>query len=177
MSNRIKIDEGIHLSAITEEDIPFFVKHLADPAIHETTLRIPYPYTEEDAKKFIELVQLQERTAKKQMHWGIRNDSGELIGGIALHGKYLESPHRDEIGYWLAKPYWGKGIMTRVLKMLCNFVEKEYMLTRIEAPIFEFNTGSCRVAEKCGFVMEGIMRKAYFKNGKYIDGKMYALVK
>lgn len=177
MNNRINISDELYLSAITDRDVPFYVKYLNDPEIAETTLRIPFPYREEDAKRFIELVRLQEMTANRQMHWAVRNCAGELIGGIGLHGKYPETAHRDEVGYWLAKPYWSKGIMTSVLKAFCSFVEKEYKLERIEAPIFDFNTGSCRVAEKCGFVLEGVMRKAYFKNGKYVDGKLYALVK
>lgn len=177
MNYRIDIDKDLFLSTITAEDIPFYIKYLNDPDIHATTLRIPFPYTEEDARKFIEMVQLQEMVSKRQMHWAIRSEKGELVGGIALHGKYPELPHRDEVGYWVAKPYWGKGVMTRVLKGFCEFIHKEYDISRIEAPIFANNIASCRVAEKCGFELEGMFRKAYFKNGNYIDGKMYALVK
>lgn len=177
MDHRIIINEEIYLSSITAEDAKYFAEHLNTPEIHATTLRIPYPYSEEDARKFIEMVHMQELVMRKQMHWAIRNSKGEVIGGIGLHGKYPELPHRDEVGYWVARSYWGKGIMTRALAKFCEFLQKEYGLTRIEAPIFAFNTASCRVAEKCGFVLEGVFRKAYFKNGDYIDGKMYALVK
>ena len=177
MDHRINIDNEIYLSAIKADDVTFYAKHLNDPEISATTLRIPYPYTEEDAQKFIELIKLQELTSGRQMHWAIRSSKGELIGGIGLHGKYSESPHRDEVGYWVARQHWGKGIMTRALQAFCVFLQDEYKLVRIEAPIFDFNTGSCRVVEKCGFVMEGVLRKAYFKNGKYIDGRLYALVK
>lgn len=177
MEDRIDIDEEIYISAITPGDKHFYVQLLNDPGIHETTLRIPYPYTESDAQYFVEAVQMQKMLNKRQMNWAIRNSNGDVIGGIGLHGKYSESPHRDELGYWVARSYWGRGIMTRVLKTLCRFLQDEYGLTRIEAPVFESNIGSCRVVEKCGFAMEGIMRKAYFKNGKYIDGKLYALVK
>jgi RimJ/RimL family protein N-acetyltransferase len=177
MHHIINIDEEIYLSAITASDAPFYAQHLNDPDIHSTTLRIPFPYTDEDARKFVEMVQLQELVSKKQTHWAIRNSRHEVIGGIGLHGKYPELPHRDEVGYWVAKHYWGKAVMTRALKGFCEFIHKEYGISRIEAPIFAFNTASCRVVEKCGFEFEGMMRKAYFKNGNYIDGKMYALVK
>jgi ribosomal-protein-alanine N-acetyltransferase len=177
MYRRLDIGDEYYLSEITAGDGPWYAKHLNDPAIHETTLRIPYPYTEKDAHSFIQMVRMQELVTKKQMHWAIRNKAGEVIGGIGLHGKYPEMPHRDEIGYWVAKSYWGKGIMNRAVRALCEFLIEEYHLTRIEAPIFEFNTASCRVAEKCGFRLEGVLRKAYFKNGKYSDGKLYALVK
>ena len=50
-------------------------------------------------------------------------------------------------------------------------------LIRIEAPIFSSNKGSEKVLEKNGFQFEGNLIKAYFKEGKYIDAKMYALIK
>ena len=177
MDNRIVIDDTIYLSPFIPADIPSLSKALNDPAIYETTLRIPYPYTEADAATFINLVQLQAQVKKREMNWAIRNSSGEIIGGIGLHGKYPESAHRDEVGYWIASTEWGRGIMTRVLKRFCAYLQEECGFIRIEAPVFDFNSASCRVVEKCGFKMEGMMRKAYFKNGKYIDAKLYALVK
>lgn len=176
MSQRINIDDDIFLSPLTADDKPLLVKHLNHPSIHQTTLRIPYPYSEEDADSFLNHVYLQSLVKKREMHWAIRNAAGELIGGIGLHGKYPECDHRDEVGYWVAADQQGKNIMTRVLKGFCAYLQKNYGLVRIEAPVFDFNVASCRVVEKCGFEIEGILRKAYFKNGKYIDARLYALV-
>lgn len=176
MSQRIDIDDELFLSPLTADDKLVLVDHLKDPTVHETTLRIPFPYTEADADSFLNHVELQRLVTQKEMHWAIRSSDGMLIGVIGLHGKYPEFTHRDEVGYWVAASYRGKNVMTRTLGALCAYLHKNYGLVRIEAPIFDFNVASCRVVEKCGFVMEGVLRKAYFKNGKYIDGRLYALV-
>lgn len=174
----IKINDNFHLTPAREADKADFVKYLNDPEIYKYTLSIPYPYTEKDADLFIEYC--NEKTARfgREMEWRIHDSkSGEAIGGIGLHGKYGKDSHRDEIGYWVARHLWGKGIMTAALKALTQFVFENYNLDRIEAPIYSFNIGSQRAAEKAGFQKEGVLRKAYKKDGKYFDGVLYSLIK
>ena len=113
----------------------------------------------------------------KDMNFAIRNTKGEMIGGIGFQGKYGKNSHKDEIGYWLAKPYRKKGLMTKVLKRFCKFAFEERKLVRIEATIFPFNIASMKLARTCGFVFEGRFKKAYRKKGKYINGMMYAKIK
>jgi len=172
----IKIDDEIYLSPLVDKDIASLVKHLEAVEISRRSLSIPYPYTVEHAEKFIRESREKARKYGHHTEWAIRKRDGELIGVIGWLKKY-DSPHKDEIGYWLAKPYWGKGIMTKVLKKMSEIGFNELNLVRIEAPIFSFNLHSQKVAEKCGFVLEGVMRKAYYRDGDYLDGKMFALVK
>ena len=75
-----------------------------------------------------------------------------------------------EIGYWLAKPYWKKGIMSEAVKKICEIGFNEFGLSRITANVFEQNIGSARVVEKCGFTLEAACLKNYYKK----DGKLYA---
>jgi [ribosomal protein S5]-alanine N-acetyltransferase len=100
-----------------------------------------------------------------------------FIGGCGFAGLQLGKSHRAEIGYWLAKPYWGQGIMTAIVRRLCEFAFAELSLVKIEAHVFAGNAASARVLEKCGFVQEGYLRKQYVKDGKYLDAKLFALVK
>jgi RimJ/RimL family protein N-acetyltransferase len=86
------------------------------------------------------------------------------------------TPHRAEVGYWVAREEWGRGIASRALSRFCRHGQGELGYYRIEAPIYAFNRASQRVAEKCGFVCEGTLRKAYLKNGVFVDAKLYALV-
>ena len=87
------------------------------------------------------------------------------------------NPYRDLFGYWLAEPYWGKGIMTEVVKAFTKYCFENENLYRLEATVFQYNSGSMRVLGKAGFEKEGCLKKAYLKNGEFIDGLLYAKIK
>lgn len=176
-NDKIVIDENIHLSPLVKEDVPMIVKHLQAREIYTRTASIPYPYDGKDAEWFISHSGELAKEFGRHIHWAIRNEKGELIGVIGFQGKYGKDSHKDEVGYWIAKEYWGKGIMGKVLKKVCEIGQNEYGLVRIEAPIFAFNLHSQKVAEKCGFVLEGTLRKSHLKDGAYFDSKLFALIK
>lgn len=177
-AEKIIVDENFYLSQPNEKDKSSFVKYLNDKDIYERTLRLPSPYQESDAEWFINHAEEQRKEFGKLMNWSVRQNNGELIGGIGFHLVYGKNSHKDEIGYWLAKPFWGKGIMTKVVKRFCRFGFEEMGLIRIEATVFHFNDASAKVLEKCGFQLEASTLKNYYrKYGKVFDGKLYAVVK
>jgi len=165
------------LSGPKSSDIDDFVFHLNDIGIYNGTLKIPFPYTKNDAKFYLKQYENRKQEFGHPMNWQIRTIEGKIIGGISLHGHYGKISHKDEIGYWLGRTFWNKGIMTKALPAFAQLVADQLGIIRLEATIFDYNTSSIRVAEKCGFNYEGTLKKAYFKDGKYIDGKLYALVK
>jgi [ribosomal protein S5]-alanine N-acetyltransferase len=168
------VDHEITLTKFSSSDKPFMIKYLNDPEIYNTTLLIPFPYKEEDADGW--LTRMAELDQKgKQSNWAIRKN-GELIGAISRKELYGENAHKDEIGYWLARPFRGQGIMTRVVGSLCSYLIRQKGLIRIEAPVFEHNIASKIVLKKNGFEFEGTLRKFYLKNEKTIDADMYALL-
>ena len=173
----LSINKEYFLSPPEERDVPFYLEFLNDKEISERTLTIPFPYTERDARLYLEFCVNKKKEFGREMSWIIRNGKGELCGGISWHGKYPNQPHREEVGYWLARPYWNRGVMSNALERFCEYGFSECGYHRIEAPIFDFNHASQRVAEKCGFTKEGVMHKAYFKEGKFIDGVMYVLTR
>ena len=176
---RIDINSDYYLSAPYENDAALFVKHLNDKDIHDRTVNIPFPYTADDAKRFLGICNQQANFFGHIVNFAIRNKNHELIGGFAFHGKNLTAVfrHKDEIGYWLAKEYRNKGIMTAVLPAMIKYGVEVRGIKRFEAPIFSFNLASEKILLKCGFKQEGFFEKAYFKNGEYMDGKLFALVK
>ena len=111
------------------------------------------------------------------MHWGIRNTDEALIGGCGFDGFQVGKSHRGEVGYWLAKPLWGRGIMTAVVQRVCQHAFEEFGLVKITAQVFLHNPASARVLEKCGFVQEGLLRKHCVKDGQYLDARLFALLK
>lgn len=178
MHEKMEIDDLYFLSPPGEAgDEAAYVQWLNEKQIYDRTLAIPFPYSESDATWFINHVRKEAERLGKAANWVIRRKTdGILIGGGGFHGFNPLKPHAAEIGYWLALPYWGKGIMTRAVGLICEAGRSEFGLVRIEAPIFAFNAASQRVLEKNGFVEEGYLRKAYLKEGKYLDGKLFAKI-
>lgn len=173
----IKVSDQLTLTEIRDGDAEIFVRHLNERDIYRMTLRIPFPYQLSDARQWIAFNQSLFQ-AGRIFNWAIREKNGGLIGGVGFTDEVVKGEtHRAEIGYWLAKPYWGKGIMTEVVKRFCRFAFDEYGLVRLTACVFEFNPASARVAEKCGFAFEGRQRNYYKKDGKIFDGLIYANVK
>lgn len=98
---------------------------------------------------------------------------GKLIGGCGIkidqHRK-----HRGEIGYFVAEQYWGKGVATTAVRMLEKIGFEKLKLGRIEIIVSPKNKASQRVAVKCGYKKEGLMRKIIDDTGKLNDGILYA---
>ena len=134
--------------------------------------RFPYPYTMEHARAFLAGAVDEEGEETK---FAIDVD-GEAVGGIGvIPGADIER-FSAEIGYWLGEPFWGRGIMTDVLKAVTEWSMQEFHLTRMFALPFANNPASCRVLEKAGYVCEGRLRKAAIKDGRVLDQLMYAYV-
>lgn len=132
------------------------------------------PYTKKDAEEYIRMC--SENDEKSQSTRAIVVD-GRAVGSI---GFFMQSDvycKNAEIGYWLAEPYWRKGIMSQALTQLCKFGFDNYDIERFFAEPYSYNTGSKRVLEKAGFKLEGIMKKGVYKNGIFYDYCMYALLR
>src|SRR5262249_2868189 len=162
---------------IQPSDKEAYVEHLNDKDIYDRTLRIPFPYAETDAEEWLALVEESTRQHGQPVNWAIRNESDCLIGGIGFQSLALGKSSRAEIGYWLAKPYWGRGIMTAVVQRTCQHGFEEFGLAKITAHVFPHNPASARVLEKCAFREEGFLRKHFLKDGQFIDARMFALLR
>lgn len=169
------VRDDLRLSAIHERDKTAFVAALNDKEIYDHTLRIPYPYTEADAEAFIDRANAATAHRGHPVHFAIRNVQDQLIGVCGFDD--LSYGHRAEIGYWLARPHWGRGVMTDVIRSVCALAFEQWALVRITAHVFDFNLRSARVLEKNNFVCEGRLKKCCHKDGRFIDAKLYALVR
>ena len=102
---------------------------------------------------------------------------GTVVGGLGIErGKDIES-RVAEIGYWLAEPFWGKGLTTAAVRAATHHALNETDLFRLYAPVFAWNTASMRVLEKAGYEREAILRRGGIKDGTVIDRVIYARVR
>ncbi len=171
---KLTIDESFFVSDIKPDDKPAYLEHLREKQIYDQTEKIPFPYTDADADWWINHVAETTKVQGRSVNWAIRRTDGYLIGGIDFHNFQLGKSHKSELGYWLAKPFWGRGIMTEAVKKVTEFGFSEFGLVRITANVFHFNAGSARVLEKAGYRLEGNLRNHYKKDGTIFDGKLYA---
>ncbi|KAI1276657.1 acetyltransferase [Xylaria sp. FL0933] len=139
--------------------------------------RFPHPYSLADSVSFIEHCRALEAPA---LSFAILTLDGELAGSMSL-----EPPRGDpiyagtrELGYWLARKFWGRGIITEAVRDLTRWAFANVPdLLRIEASVFEPNKASQRVLEKAGFTKEGTRRLAAVKNGEQINEVMFGLIR
>ena len=82
-----------------------------------------------------------------------------------------------ELGYWLAEPFWGRGVMTAAVTAFVAHSFQTLPLQRIFASVYASNPASARVLEKAGFQFEGCMRKNVLKDGEILDSLLYARVR
>ena len=157
------------------DDSQNLARALNNRSIHEN-LRdgLPFPYTSSDAESFITAMLAADPNIVYARAITVDDD---VVGGIGVFRK--DNVHRltAEMGYYVAEEYWGKGVMTEAIKLICSFIFNNTDIVRIFAVPYSSNFASCRVLEKNGFVCEGILRKNAIKNDQIVDMKMYALIK
>ncbi len=173
----IIVNEQIHVSEFRPSDKPALIQHLNDRDIYDRTLRIPFPYTEKDADEWLALVAKITQQQGRPVHFAIHSAEDSLIGGCGFDGFKVGKSHRAEIGYWLAKPFWGKGIMTAVAQRICQYAFDEFGLVKITAHVFAHNPASARVLEKCGFQQEGFLHKHFVKDDEFINARLFGLLR
>ena len=100
----------------------------------------------------------------------------QAVGGIGFVLHPDVERVSAEIGYWLAEPFWGRGITTDALRAVTKYAIESHGLTRIYAVPFAWNVASCRVLEKAGYVLEGRLRNSAIKDGRLTDQMQYAFV-
>lgn len=135
---------------------------------------IPYPYTEADAADYI--TSMLSADKNNTFAYAVCAD-GRVVGSIGAFRNQNVHFRTAELGYYLNEKYWGKGVMTESVKLLCCKLFSETDLLRIYAEPFACNIGSRRVLEKAGFAYEGTMRKGAIKDGEVIDMVLYAMIR
>ena len=128
----------------------------ADYAIASMTTRMPYPYAEADARQFVELVGRQNRAVERT--FVIERDDEGLVGAIGFHGP----PGAPlEMGYWIGRPYWGRGYATEAARGALQWAGTDWGRRMVVAGHFADNPGSARVLVKAGFLYTGEVQRRH----------------
>jgi len=153
-------------------DAAALAANLNDPMVQDN-LRdgLPCPYTEEDARDYIGA--MLSADPERVFAFAITADDVP-IGSIGIFRQENIHSRTAELGYYIGRAYWGRGIATQAVGLACEYVFKNTDILRIFAEPFAHNIASCRVLEKSGFQLEGLLRCNAVKKGQVLDMKMYA---
>lgn len=135
---------------------------------------LPYPYTEQDGAAFISAMLAADERETFAFAVTVQD---KAVGSIGVFRQGNVHRRTAELGYYIAKEYRGKGMMTEAVRQVCTYVFDNSDILRIYAEPFSYNAASCRVLEKAGFQYEGMLRCNAVKNGRILDMKMYARLK
>ena len=156
-----------------DSDLASLVKYANNYNIAKyLTNQFPHPYTEEDGRKFI----LSVANSDPANVFAIEIN-GEAAGAIGIFPQSDIHEKNAEMGYWLAEPYWGNGVITRAIGRIVAYGFETFDITRIFARPFSTNPASQRVLEKAGFTCEARLKNALYKNGSYMDELIYGKIK
>jgi len=169
-------DEHV-LSPIERSDRDALVEHLQDREIWENTLYIPDPYGQEEADAWIDERLAHRREQPRPVTFALRRSDGRLIGVVGADHLDVGTTHRANIGYWLATPYWGRGLMTKAARRYVQYALERLGVVRLTAEVFHWNEASARVLEKVGFRQEGRLRNHREKDGALVDVLYYGLLR
>ncbi len=91
---------------------------------------------------------------------------------------WASQPNRTmELGYWIAEPYWGKGIAVEAARAVIGYAFREHEPERMQARVIVGNLPSCRVLEKLGFRYEGTLRSILLRRGQFEDVLLYSVLR
>jgi len=164
-------DGHVALRPWTFDDVPDIVRCCNDELVARFIPVIPVPYTEEDARAWVERT-----VAHDELNLAITDAaSGAVIGAVGV-GRKADDQAIAEIGYWLAPEARGRGAATRALRLLSAWSLRELELARLQLTADVENDASQRVAARGGFHREGVLRAWMNRRGERRDAVMFSLL-
>jgi RimJ/RimL family protein N-acetyltransferase len=134
----------------------------------------PYPYSVQDARNWLKLAIEYNNDSTK--YFAIEFDK-TLVGSIGFVQKENIYRKNVELGYFIDKNHWGRGIASASIQLIVPYIFGHFDVIRIYAEPYAHNTASRRVLEKNGFECEATLKSYVIKNGVVLDSCIYSLLR
>lgn len=172
--NKIFQTDRLTIRDFTESDFQEVHDLVKEPEIYK--YQHWGPNTEEDTLNFINMcVSQQSEEPRKSFEMAITmTETGQLLGAIGIR---VRSYNKSDIGYWVRRDFWGKGIASEATNGLLEFGFKTLGLNKITATASPENIGSVRVLEKVGMDKEGYLKEDMLVRGEYRDSVLMGILK
>lgn len=161
------------LRALRPTDLDDLYEYASDPEIDQYVPWEHYKNIEEARENLNEFLEEYEKDGFGA--WGIEHRADKKLIGIININKPGYN-RRVEVGYTIARAYWGQGLATEALKALIQYGFERLDLARIEAVVLPENLASASVLEKSGMQFEGLLHSYQVWKNKPCDLRMYAIV-
>lgn len=175
----IRVAKNLYIRKLRRDNVDQHYAFIRRPIILRMIWGRTKAYARKDAQrhinKNIQRYQIEKKLVRqgtgKKISFALEFE-GQLIGGIG----YTPQGETAEIGYWLARPYWGQGLMPKVVKGFCAYLNERHGITRFEAKTFPSNVRSGRVLEKAGFRKIALAVRDEKIGRRYFDHIFYTKV-
>jgi UDP-4-amino-4,6-dideoxy-N-acetyl-beta-L-altrosamine N-acetyltransferase len=173
MLNPFLIGDKVYLRPLERADAPLFVRWMNDPEIQRTTLRAR-PLNLQDEEEFID----RARANPNDVCFLIAaRDDDHPVGGTALHNIDWRNRHAC-FGITIGNPAdWNKGYGTEATRLIVDHAFATLNLNRVWLYVLEYNERGIHVYEKLGFKKEGLLRQEHYRQGRYWDTWLMALLR
>lgn len=174
MSNKffpILITKRLLLRQFTYSDLENVFKGLSHPDIIRY-YGVSYKTLEETKEQMQFFKDLEDNDTG--IWWAICSLDNKTFYGAGGLNSLSKEHKKAEVGFWLLSDFWGQGIMTEALPLICKHGFDELGLHRIEGFVETENMNCKRGMEKLKFIHEGTMRDCEMKNGTFISLDIYA---
>lgn len=169
--SRCAAPEGVRLERLDERWVDEVADLVADPDVRRFT-RIPEPPPEGFARSWIDVYEVARREGSREGFAALDRD-GRFVG-LALAPEIDREGGELELGYIVAREARGRGIATEILRLLTRWAFDEVGAKRAYLIIDVENAASARVAERCGYRLEGVMRSIHVKQGLRADAGLWS---
>jgi RimJ/RimL family protein N-acetyltransferase len=169
-------DAVVLLRPWREADVPGKLMAFSDPVIQRFSWPRTTPYSEADAHEYF-AAQQQARQRGEELNFAFvePRDEDDVLGGGSLYEIDLQRACAA-VGYWLAPAARGRGVASHAVGLLARWAFDELDVARLELTCGPDNLASQRVAERCGFVREGVLRSHLPFKGSRRDTVVFSLL-
>jgi len=156
------------LRAPEAPDAPRIAALCGDYAISKMTTRMPWPYSQADADGFVARCQDQDRRTDATFVLDLEDE-----GVVGVLGLFTPPVGHLEIGYWVGRPYWGRGLATEAVQGALAWAKSDWRKKLVVAGHFADNPASGQVLVKAGFLYTGVVEaKPSVARGAPVDTRM-----
>ncbi|MEP0827818.1 MAG: GNAT family N-acetyltransferase [bacterium] len=166
---------NIYLRPVRPSDAESIYRYARHREISRYTY-VPYPYRLEDSYAFLKSLRRWRKKGTSEVFGIIDKSSHRLLGLIGMH-RIDRVNRRVEIGYWLGKEHWGKGFTSDAVRLVVRYAFKDMKLQKVVARVWHPNIASAKLLQKCGFKLEGRLRRQTFRNNRWYDELMFGILK
>lgn len=167
--------ERLYLQTPRARDVREVYAWCRDPAITRH-MSWDAPRKPADTRAWVRVAQAEQRAGRGVAFVLHERDTGRPIGCCGLHHVDRSTHLKAETGYWIARPYWGRGLVSEAMDALLVHAFGTLGLHRVCAQVFPRNPRSARVLERLGFTFEGTLRHNIRKNGRGLTVHQYSLL-